>query len=82
MRKNENRSATQEPRERRDATAESEKPLSRPAIGVARATLRGTPWSRVDISYLDWIVYKATDMDEDVKFTARYWLNRRRADDR
>jgi hypothetical protein len=49
---------------------------------VARATLRGTPWSRVDISYLDWIVYKATDMDEDVKFTARYWLNRRRADDR
>jgi exodeoxyribonuclease X len=42
---------------------------------------RGTPWSRVDRSYLDWIV-KQVDMDVDVKFTARHWLNRRRSDDR
>jgi exodeoxyribonuclease X len=42
---------------------------------------RGTPWSQVDPSYLDWIVRQA-DMDEDVRFTARHWLNRRRSDAR
>jgi exodeoxyribonuclease X len=42
---------------------------------------RGTPWSKVVPSYLDWIV-KQNDMDADVKFTARHWLNRRRSDDR
>jgi exodeoxyribonuclease X len=43
---------------------------------------KGTPWSKVDPSYLDWIVNKASEMDEDVKFTARHWLARRRSDDR
>jgi exodeoxyribonuclease X len=43
---------------------------------------KGTPWSKVDPSYLDWLVYKAGDLDEDVKFTARHWLTRRRNDDR
>ena len=43
---------------------------------------KGTPWSKVDPSYLDWVVNKATEMDEDVKFTARHWLARRRSDNR
>jgi exodeoxyribonuclease X len=42
---------------------------------------RGTPWPQVDPSYLDWMVRQA-DMDEDVRFTARHWINRRRADAR
>ena len=42
---------------------------------------KGTPWSRVDTGYLEWIV-KQADMDEDVRFTSRHWLNRRRADAR
>lgn len=42
---------------------------------------KGTPWSQVDPSYLDWIVTKASEMDTDVVFTARHWL-RRHADDR
>lgn len=42
---------------------------------------KGTPWPQVDMSYLDWIV-KQVDMDEDVKFTARHWLARRRSDAR
>lgn len=42
---------------------------------------KGTPWSQVDPSYLDWIVTKAGDMDADVVFTARHWL-RRHHDDR
>jgi exodeoxyribonuclease X len=43
---------------------------------------KGTPWSQVEPSYLDWLVNKATEMDEDVKFTARHWLARRKADAR
>ena len=55
MRKNENRSATQEPRERRDATAESEKPLSRPAhrSGTRYAQGRALVAGRYLLSRLD-----------------------------
>ena len=42
---------------------------------------KGTPWSRVETGYLEWMV-KQADMDEDARFTARHWLNRRRADAR
>jgi exodeoxyribonuclease X len=42
---------------------------------------KGTAWSQVVPSYLDWIC-KQDNMDADVKFTARHWLNRRRSDDR
>ncbi|WP_315792353.1 exonuclease domain-containing protein [Bradyrhizobium sp. SZCCHNRI1002] len=42
---------------------------------------KGTPWSQVDPSYLEWLL-KQVDMDPDVKCTARHWLSRRRADDR
>lgn len=37
---------------------------------------RGLKWSEAPIDYLDWIVGKS-DMDEDVKFTARHELKRR-----
>lgn len=42
---------------------------------------KGLPWSQVPGDYLDWIVSKS-DMDYEVKFTARHWLARRRSDDR
>lgn len=37
---------------------------------------RGTPWSDVDKGYLRWILDQR-DMDEDKKFTASYWLEKR-----
>lgn len=37
---------------------------------------RGLKWSEAPIDYLDWIVGKS-DMDDDVKFTARHELKRR-----
>lgn len=37
---------------------------------------RGLKWSEAPIDYLDWIVGKS-EMDEDVKFTARHELKRR-----
>ncbi|WP_080654917.1 hypothetical protein [Bradyrhizobium japonicum] len=37
---------------------------------------RGTPWSDCDPDYLRWIM-KQPDMDEDKKFTAKYWLEKR-----
>lgn len=37
---------------------------------------RGLKWSDVPVDYLDWIVGKS-EMDEDVKFTARHELKRR-----
>lgn len=37
---------------------------------------RGTPWSDVDKGYLRWILDQR-DMDEDKKFTAKYWLEKR-----
>jgi exodeoxyribonuclease X len=42
---------------------------------------KGTPWPQVDPTYLVWML-KQTDMDEDARFTAQHWLNRRRSDDR
>lgn len=42
---------------------------------------KGTPWSQLPTDYVDWML-KQQDMDEDVRFTARYWLNRRQSDDR
>jgi len=42
---------------------------------------RGTPWSQVDSGYLEWLL-RQPDMDSDTAFTARHWLNRRRADAR
>jgi exodeoxyribonuclease X len=42
---------------------------------------KGTPWSKLDSGFLQWCL-RQPDMDTDVKFTARYWLNRRRSDDR
>ena len=42
---------------------------------------KGTPWSKLDSGFLAWCL-RQPDMDTDVKFTARYWLNRRRSDDR
>lgn len=36
----------------------------------------GVKFSEVETSYLDWLV-KQADMDEDVLFTANYWLARR-----
>jgi exodeoxyribonuclease X len=42
---------------------------------------KGTPWPQVDTGYLEWIGRQA-DMDEDVKFTAKHWLDRRRVDNR
>lgn len=37
---------------------------------------KGVIWSECDRDYLKWIV-KAPDMDEDKRFTARYWLEAR-----
>lgn len=37
---------------------------------------KGVAWSECDPDYLRWIV-KQPDMDEDKKFTARYWLEKR-----
>jgi exodeoxyribonuclease X len=37
---------------------------------------RGTPWSQLDKGYLRWITDQR-DMDEDKKFTAKYWLEQR-----
>jgi exodeoxyribonuclease X len=42
---------------------------------------KGTPWPQVDPSYLQWMVNQA-DMDEDARYTARYWLARHDADRR
>jgi exodeoxyribonuclease X len=42
---------------------------------------RGTPWSQLPADYLDWMC-GAKDMDEEKKFTARHWLDRRRSDSR
>ncbi|GAC1572623.1 MAG: hypothetical protein NVS3B5_01570 [Sphingomicrobium sp.] len=42
---------------------------------------RGTPWSQLPADYLNWMC-GAQDMDEDKKFTAKYWLDRRRSDGR
>lgn len=36
---------------------------------------RGKPWSEVDPGFLRWLLDK--DFDEDVMFTARYWLDER-----
>jgi exodeoxyribonuclease X len=38
---------------------------------------RGTPWKDIPADYLQWILRQA-DMDEDVLFTARYWIEQRR----
>jgi exodeoxyribonuclease X len=40
---------------------------------------RGSKWEDVDTGFLDWIIYKATDMREDIKFCARKEIDRRRA---
>lgn len=37
---------------------------------------KGVLWSEVDQGYLSWML-KQPDMDEDKRFTARYWLERR-----
>lgn len=37
---------------------------------------RGVLWSSVDADYLRWIA-KQPDMDEDKRFTAKYWLEQR-----
>jgi exodeoxyribonuclease X len=42
---------------------------------------KGVLWSQCDPSYLDWMA-RQPDMDEDKVFTAKYWLTRRRNDDR
>lgn len=39
---------------------------------------RGTPFAEAPLDYLEWIT--GQDMDEDVKFTAKYWLKRRAAE--
>lgn len=39
---------------------------------------RNWPWAEVDDGYLDWIVYKATDMREDVLHSAKVEIERRR----
>jgi exodeoxyribonuclease X len=49
---------------------------------IAFGKHRGTPWEKVEPSYLEWIVHGAKEMDADVKFTARHWLERRLADAR
>ncbi|MBL4898100.1 MAG: hypothetical protein JKX76_00495 [Colwellia sp.] len=36
---------------------------------------RGTNYQDAPADYLDWILYKS-DLDEDTKFTAKYWLQR------
>lgn len=37
---------------------------------------KGKPWKDVPPSYLSWVVSQAT-MDEDIRYTANYWLNNR-----
>jgi exodeoxyribonuclease X len=53
---------------------------SRPALltKVSFGKHRGIAWKSVDRGYLQWIL-KQGDMDENVLFTARYWLNGGRA---
>lgn len=41
---------------------------------------RGAPWPDVDIGFLEWILFKATDMREDVRFCARKEIDRRRSE--
>lgn len=40
----------------------------------------GTPWGEVETSMLTWVL--ARDFDEDLMFTARYWLDKHEADQR
>lgn len=42
---------------------------------------KGVLWSQCDTSYLEWMT-RQPDMDEDKKFTSKYWLERRRVDSR
>lgn len=39
---------------------------------------KGTAWSQLPSDYLNWMC-GAQDMDEDKKFTAKYWLDRQRS---
>lgn len=41
---------------------------------------KGTPWAEVETSMLEWIVGKGFEDKPDVRFTAEYHLNRRRAE--
>lgn len=47
--------------------------LPRCPIGV----WRGKKWDEVDYGFLDWIIYKARDMREDIKFCAKAEIERR-----
>lgn len=52
-------------------------------IGDYRNDGKGTPWSEVEPSYLDWIVNKAGFYDKpDVRFTAQHWLSKHEMDQR
>lgn len=52
-------------------------------LGDYRNDGKGTPWSGVETSYLDWIVNKAGFHDKpDIRFTAAYHLERRIMDQR
>jgi exodeoxyribonuclease X len=37
---------------------------------------KGTPWREVPPDYLQWVI-RQPDMEEDIKYTANYWLNNR-----
>ena len=41
---------------------------------------RGLPWSEVPDSFLNWILYKARDMREDIRFCAKTEVDRREAE--
>lgn len=42
---------------------------------------RGTPWPQLETGFLEWIL-RTPGFDEDVIFTTRHWLARRRSDAR
>lgn len=50
-------------------------------IGDWRNDGKGTPWSEVDTSFLEWILYKGFHDKPDVRYTAEYHLERRRAEE-
>jgi exodeoxyribonuclease X len=43
---------------------------------VSMGKYRGAPWSTMDAGYLRWILDPARDFDENVKFTAQYYLDK------
>jgi exodeoxyribonuclease X len=62
-----------------DMIAWSSQPSLLPRVTFGKH--RNQEWSALPPDYLSWLVNKST-MDEDTKFTAKHWLDRRRNDDR